>query len=49
MNFYYGTYGANQMMAGWGGTMAVFGFLTWLVWFTAGVLLVVWLWKQIQK
>jgi hypothetical protein len=43
-----------MMNYGWGGMMGggSWGWLlglTWLVWLAVGILLVVWLWKQIQK
>lgn len=37
-------------MMGWGGGYGgAFGAVSELVWLVAGVLLIVWLWKQIQK
>ena len=42
------SYGSSFMM-GTGSTFAALGFLTWLVWFVAGILLVVWLWQQINN
>ncbi len=39
-------------MMGWSGgftALGILGTLTWLVWFTVGILLIVWLWQKIAK
>jgi len=41
-------YGYGSMM-GWGGGMGLLGLLTWLVFLTVGVLLIVFLWQKIKK
>lgn len=37
------------MMGGEMGFFGTLGALTWIVWLVVGVLLAVWLWKQISK
>lgn len=48
-----GTWGGYDggMMGGYGGggTFFLLAGLTWVVWLVVGVLLAVWLWKQIKK
>ena len=40
-----------MMGGGYGGgsVFAILGFLTWIVWLIVGVMIIIWLWKQINK
>ena len=48
----WGGWNNNMMSGGWGVGWGLGAFLvvaTWLVWLTVGVMLIVWLWRQISK
>lgn len=39
----------NLMTGWWGGSFGLFGGLSQIVWFIVGILLVIWLWKQVIR
>jgi len=41
--------GYGPGLGGWGGTAGIFMLATWVVWFFVGVLLLIWLWREITK